>query len=121
MKAPRAHIWALLLAAAFLMLWCVSVGVTFASSSQELPVQTAGSPAFAEDAQGIRVIGILGWCLVAVGFLGVALTAAFGGRPRKRRKATRVSRTAKRPYKVIRSVYSPPPFYRYHRNIERRW
>ena len=67
-----------------------------------------------------RVLGVGGWCLVGLGFLGVALTVALGGKPKKKRKMVHVSCTPRHPAKVMRSVYTPPPSRRYQRNVERR-
>ncbi len=116
MKIRDTRLWVVIIAAAFLVLWCVSVGVTYASPAQEpLP-----QPAQAVTAPQIQAIGILGWGLVAIGFLGVALTAAFGGRPRRRRRPVRAAFNLRRPRKMSRSVYTPPPR-RYRRNVERRF
>lgn len=120
MRIQNTRLWALLLAAAFVVLWCASVGVTFAASPQEPVSEPAEVMASAELSGGMEVIGILGWCLVGVGFLGVALTVALGGKPKKKRKMVRVSGTPRHPYKVVRSVYTPPPTRRYQRNVERR-
>ncbi len=117
MRMRDNRLWAVVIAAAFLALWCAGVCVAYAAPMQEpLPEPAPSSPS-----QGAQAIGILGWCLVAVGFLGVALAAALGGRPRRRRKLVRASASLRRPAKVMRSVYSPPPARRYHRNIERRF
>lgn len=121
MKLRNSQLWALCVAAAFLLLWAASVGVTFASSPQEPVSGEVEAMAPAETAKGTEVIGILGWCLVGVGFLGVALTAALGGKPRRRRKPARVSGLPRHLSRVSRSVYSPPPYRRYHRNVERRF
>lgn len=76
MKTQYFRCWVLLLAAAFLVLWCASVGVTYSASDTVLQEQAAAEAAAApvRDELGIRMIGILGWCLVGLGFLGVALT-----------------------------------------------
>lgn len=116
MRLRDTRLWAVLVAAAFLILWCVSVGVTYAVPAQE-PLPEPIQPTVAPE---IQAIGIWGWCLVGVGFLGVAVAVAFGGRPKRRRRSARVYSPLKNPYKVARSVYSPPPSRRYHRNVERR-
>lgn len=111
------RLWAVFIAVAFLVLWCVSVGVTYAAPAQEpLP-----QPAQAVTAPQIQAIGILGWGLVAVGFLGVALTVAMGSRPRRHRRPVRAAFNLRKPHKMARSVYSPPPARRYRRNVERRF
>ncbi len=117
MRFRDTRLWVLLLALAFLALWCVSVGVAYADPVQEpLP-----EPVEASQSLGAQAVGILGWCLVALGFLGVALAVAFGGRPKKRRNAARPSAAMRHSYKVMRSPYSPPANHRYHRNVERRY
>ncbi len=118
MKLRDTRLWAAIVALAFLVLWCVSVGVTYAAPVQEPLPEPVQTPVAAE----IRAIGIGGWLLVGIGFLGVALAVAFGGnRPKKRQRTVRPSGTIRRTYKVMRSVYSPPPNHRYHRNVERRY
>lgn len=118
MRLQNTRVWTLLIAAAFLVLWCASVGVTYSAAPPE-PIPDPGQVSYSQS-RGIEVIGILGWCLVGIGFLGVALTVALGGKPKKRRKVVRVSGAPRHPAKVARSVYSPPPSHRYHRNVERR-
>ncbi len=116
MRQHDTRLWAVLIAIAFLVLWCVSVGVTYAVPAQEPlaePIQSSPAPE-------IQTIGILGWCIVGLGFLGVVLAVALGSRPKRRRRPVRVSGSPRRPYKVMKSIYSPPPTRRYHRNIERR-
>lgn len=111
------RLWAVVIAAAFLLLWFAGVGTAYAAPAQEpLP-----EPAPAVQSAGAKVIGTLGWCLVGVGFLGVALSAAFGGRPRRRNRRLRAVPMPRHPSRVLRSVYSPPPARRYRRNIERRF
>ena len=85
MKTQYFRCWVLLLAAAFLVLWCASVGVTYSASDTVLQEQAAAEAAAApvRDELGIRMIGILGWCLVGLGFLGVALTVVLSGKPRR--------------------------------------
>lgn len=116
MKAGR--LWILLLAAAFLILWCLSVGVTLAGSPQEpIPIEEAAQA----ETMGVKWIGIVGWCLVALGFLGVAVSAALGGRPRYAGRRSVKPLDSLRPSgKVTRSVYCPPSSHRYRRNIDRR-
>ncbi len=116
MKPRDTRLWALLIAIAFLTLWCVSVGVTCTAPVQEPLPEPIQAPPSLET----QIIGILGWCIVGLGFLGVALAVAFSGKPKKRRKLVRLSGSPRRPYKVAKSIYSPPPPRRYRQNIERR-
>lgn len=120
MRALNTRLWALVIAAAFVLLWCASVGVTVASPPQEPVSEAAEAAAQIELSSGTQIIGILGWCLVALGFLGVALTVALGGKPKRKRRMVRVAGASRRPYKMARSIYTPPPARRYSRNIERR-
>lgn len=117
MRLRDTRLWAVFIAIAFLVLWCASVGVTYAVPAQEpLP-----EPAQAAPVPEIQAIGIWGWVIVGVGSLGVLLTVIFSSRtPKRRRQPARGSIPSKTPYRVARSVYSPPPSRRYHRNIERR-
>ncbi len=114
MKIRDTRLWAVFIAIAFLLLWCASIGVTCAVPAQEPlaePIQAAPVPE-------IRLIGVLGWGLVGLGFLGVVLAVALSSRPKRRRKAVRTVSTPKQPYRVTRSVYTPVSPRRYHRNIE---
>lgn len=117
MKLRDTRFWAVLVAIAFLVLWCASIGVTYAAPTQEPlpePIQAAPAPE-------IQAIGIWGWAIVGIGSLGVVFTVVVSCKaPKKRRRAVRAASISKTPYKVMRSVYSPPPTRRYHRNIERR-
>ncbi len=114
MKMRDNRLWAVVIAVAFLALWLAGVCVAYAAPAQEpLP-----DPVPAVPSQGAQAVGITGWCLIAIGFLGVALCAFFGSRPRKKR---RPARAARYPSRVVKSVYSPPPARRYQRNIERRF
>lgn len=117
MKLRDSRLWAVIIAVAFLALWCAGVCVAYAAPAQEpLP-----NPAAPVPSQAVQTIGIAGWCLIGVGFLGVALFVAFGSRPKRRKKRVRAVSSVRYPAKVMRSVYSPPPARRYHRNVERRY
>ena len=120
MRLQNSRIWTLFIAAAFLVLWCVSAGTTLASTPQEPASEAVEAVAQMGDSPNVQIVGILGWCLVGLGFLGVALTVALGGKPKKKRKMVHVSCTPRHPAKVMRSVYTPPPSRRYQRNVERR-
>ncbi len=114
MKLRDTRLWALFIAIAFLLLWCASIGVTCAVPAQEPlaePIHTTSAPE-------IRLIGILGWGLVGLGFLGVVLAVALSSKPKRRKKAVRTVNTPGQPYRVVRSVYTPTSPRRYHRNIE---
>lgn len=117
MRMRDTRLWAVFIAIAFFVLWCASVGVTCAVPAQEPlpePIQTAPAPE-------IQAIGIWGWAIVGVGSLGVLFTVILSSRtPKRRRRTARVAGSSKTPYKVARSIYSPPPSHRYHRNVERR-
>ena len=113
------RLWVGLLAAAFLLLWCVSIGVTRAVPAQEPlpePIQVT--------APQIELIGIIGWGLVGVGTLGVLLAAVANltERPKPRRHVMRTVSKPSSPYKVMKSVYTPAPPHRYQRRaVERRY
>lgn len=95
-----ARAWTLLLAAAFLALWCASIGVTYASSSpqavqpaQESPQEPGALPAAAdmqeEETRAMETIGILGWCLVGLGATSVVLSVVLR-KPKKRKYPLRM-------------------------------
>ena len=120
MKPLRdARFWVGLLAAAFLLLWCISIGVTYAVPAQEPlpePIQAT--------APQIRLIGIIGWGLVGLGFLGVLAAAILNltDKPKPRRHVMRTVSKPSSPYKVMKSVYTPAPPHRYQRRaVERRY
>ncbi len=115
MKIRDTRLWAVFIAIAFLLLWCASIGVTCGIPAQE----PLAEPIHAAPAPEIRLIGVLGWGLVGLGFLGVVLAVALSSRPKRRKKAVRtVTTTTRQPYRVTRSVYTPTSPRRYHRNIE---
>lgn len=118
MKMRDSRLWVVIIAAAFLAFWCAGVGAAYAAPAAEpIPDPTPSVPS-----QEVQMVGIVGWCLVGVGFLGVALSVALGSRSRRRRKAAvRTAGPSRRPARVMRSVYTPPPTRRYQRNIERRF
>lgn len=118
MKTQYLRCWVLLLAAAFLVLWCASIGVTYSASEAVLQEQAAAQAAAApvRDELGIRMIGILGWGLIGLGFLGVALTVVFSGKPRRRRRGVHSSGTVRRS-----SHYSRYPNTAYRNRVERRY
>lgn len=117
MRQRDTRILALLVAAAFLVLWLVSIGVAHAVPVPEpLPEPIQSQP----DA-GAQAVGIVGWCIVGAGFLGVALTVALESRSRRRRGPTRTPGFSHRPRRVSHTVYHSPPARRYQRNIERRY
>ena len=120
MKTQYFRCWVLLLAAAFLVLWCASVGVTYSASDTVLQEQAAAEAAAApvRDELGIRMIGILGWCLVGLGFLGVALTVGLSGKPRRKRRAAHTSGVVKRSARYSCSHY---PGTAYRNRVERRY
>ena len=70
------------------------------------------------DELGIRMIGILGWCLVGLGFLGVALTVVLSGKPRRKRRAAHTSGVVKRSARYSCSHY---PGTAYRNRVERRY
>ena len=98
------RLWVLLLSGAFLALWGVS-----------LDPAAAG-----ENWLRGRLVGILGWGLVGVGFLGVALACYLSTRPKKPRPLIRASCTPRRPDKVAKSIYTPPAYRRYRYDAARR-
>lgn len=96
MRYLFSRLWVGIIAAAFLLLWAASLDV--------------GSwPG--------RLVGIAGWGLVGAGFFGVAVTSALAARPKPPRRLTRPAAAPRRPAKVARSAYTPPPWRRYRRNI----
>ena len=113
------RLWVGLIAAAFVLLWCMSIVVTYAVPAQEPlpdPIQTT--------APQIRLIGILGWGLVGVGLLGVLVAAVLNltDKPKPRRHVMRTVSKPSSPYKVMKSVYTPAPPHRYQRRaVERRY
>lgn len=114
MRIRDTRLWAVFIAIAFLLLWCASIGVTCAIPAQE----PLAEPIHAAPAPEIRLIGVLGWGLVGLGFLGVVLAVALSSRPKRRRKAVRTVSASRQPYRVTRSVYTPTSPRRYRRNIE---
>ncbi len=112
MRRRDSRLWAVVIALAFLALWCASVGTAYGAPTQE-PV---AEPLPVLPSQEAQTIGILGWCLVAVGFLGIAFCAFWAAKPRRRRKSTR-NRHSSRPTSPL---YCPTPASRYIRSVERR-
>lgn len=118
MKLRDTRFWAVFIAIAFVLLWCVSIGVTYAAPTQEPlpePIEAVTSP-------GVHMIGVMGWGLVGLGFAGVALAVLINSsRPKRKRRTVRAVSSPRSPYKVMHSVYTPAPTRRYQRNIERRY
>lgn len=121
MKEIPARLLAVFLGVAFLVLWCVSIGVTYSAAGEPpLPEQENGSAVvYMQDTLGVKIVGILGWCLVGMGFLGVALTVALSGKPKRRGRTAYASRSGRRT-KIQRSGSSMAGAYRYRKNIQRR-
>ncbi len=121
MKTLSVRFFAFLICTAFLILLLVSVGVTYSASQDPLLQQreTASVVVYIQEALGVKVIGILGWCLVGMGFLGVALTVALTGRPKKKGRSSYYFSAG-----THRSSYYPNnafrTSYRYRKHIERR-
>ncbi len=67
-----------------------------------------------------RLMGIWGWGLTGVGVFAVALGAKLCARPPKRRILLRASGAPKKPDKVPRSIYTPPPHRRYRHTVSRK-
>lgn len=65
MKIRDTRLWAVFIAIAFLLLWCASIGVTCAVPAQE----PLAEPIQASPVPEIRLIGVLGWGLVGLGFI----------------------------------------------------
>ena len=103
MKPVVPRRWVFLTAGAFALLWALGV---FS------PAQGASIWA--------RLLGIWGWSLVGLGFLGVALAAMLASRPPKRRIFLRAACAPKKPQKLPRSIYTPPPSRRYHHYVARK-
>lgn len=83
MKIRDTRLWAIAVAIAFVVLWCISIGITCSSAAQELiaePVMTATT------APQIQVIGICGWAIVGAGTLCVVGTIVAACRTPRRHK-----------------------------------
>lgn len=117
MKARDTRLWALIIAAAFLILWCVSVSITCAIPAQEPLAQ----PIKSVTAPEIEAIGICGWAIVGAGTLGVVATVILSCRTPRRRRRTHHSGVSRASHRSQRSVYMPHATHRYQRNIERRF
>lgn len=111
MRRRDSRLWAVVIAVAFLALWCAGVNTAYGAPAQE----PAAEPLPVLPSQEIQMIGILGWCLVAIGFLGVALCAFWSAKPRRRRKGARGFRPPRH-----NPIYSPTPASRYIRSVDRR-
>ena len=83
---------------------------------EQAAAEAAAAPV--RDELGIRMIGILGWCLVGLGFLGVALTVVLSGKPRRKRHAAHTSGVVKRSARYSCSHY---PGTAYRNRVERRY
>lgn len=103
MKSVFPRLWVLFTAGAFFLLW----GLGALSPARAVPVWS-------------RLLGIWGWGLVGLGFFGVALAAMMASRPPKRRILLRAACTPKKPQKLPRSIYTPPPSRRYHHYVARK-
>lgn len=102
LRDPR--LWALLLAAAFLILWCVSVGAAHAATPPE------PSPLPEAPSSSLSAVGVSGWCLVGLGALGVLVSIILASRPRPRRRHPARRPPAGRsrsPVKSVKVVYVP--------------
>lgn len=120
MRLRDTRLWAVLLALAFVVLWCVSISVAYAAPAQEPlsePVEAT--------AERLHVIGVWGWALVGVGFTGVVAAVVLSSRPRRKaRRGKRgylASAHVKRAPRPDRVVYAAPGKGRYQRNVERRY
>lgn len=67
-----------------------------------------------------QLLGIWGWGFIGVGIFAVALTARMCARPPKRRIFLRASCAPKKPDKLPRSIYTPPPHRRYRHIVSRK-
>lgn len=106
MRIRDTRLWALLIAVAFVVLWCVSIGITCAIPAQE----PLAEPLAAVTAPEIEAIGICGWAIVGAGTLGVVVTIILGCRtPVRRRRRT------------SRPMYTARTRHRYQRTVERRF
>lgn len=99
-------------------LW-VSMGGMGATAAAPAPSPPARE-AWAAVQAPVRQAGIWGWGLVGAGFLGVALTAARPPKPRKKRRLVPVAGALRRPIKLGRSPYTPPPGRKYRHGSRRR-
>ena len=129
MKMQRSHLWVFGLALGFVVLWCISIGMTVKASADEtlsvsaepMPAHTAmtaRSASIVEERLSFDMIGIAGWCLVGVGFFGVAVTVALGAKPKRHKRPVRTP-MPRNPARVINTVYSPESR-RYSKRVERR-
>lgn len=71
MRLRDTRLWAMVIAVAFLVLWCASVGVAYAAPAGEAEPTPAAAQAASPAEHGI---GVAGWCIVGAG--GVAFLAA---------------------------------------------
>lgn len=117
MRIRDTRLWALLIAVAFIVLWCASVGVTCAIPAQE----PLAEPITSVTAPEIEAIGICGWAIVGAGTLGVIFTIIIGCRTPKRRRRSRAFGAAKSVSRDARPMYTVRSSPRYQRSIERRF
>lgn len=84
MRLRDARIWAVVLAAAFAVLWCISIGAGYSAPAAEPLAEVtavAGEP--------LPTVGLWGWALVGVGALVVVAGVILCNLPHRRRKYTR--------------------------------
>ena len=104
MKSLFPRLWAAMVAIAFGLLWALGLNAA--------PLHG--------DALWPRLVGIWGWGLVGLGFLGVVLAVRLASRPKKPRRLVPIACAPKRPQKLPKSPYPPPPHSRYRRSVVRR-
>lgn len=93
MRLRDARLWAALLAVAFLVLWCVSIGAGYAAPAPEPFADTATAAS-----EPLSAIGVCGWVLVGVGALVVLVGVILCNLPSGRRRYVRRSRRIERRY-----------------------
>lgn len=96
MRLRDLRIWAVLLAAAFLVLWCVSIGAGYAAPAAEPMVEMTAT------AEPLSAVGVWGWALIGVGALVVLLGIIYCNLPQNRRSSRRYTR---RPRSIERRYY----------------
>lgn len=114
----NARLWVVAIALAFLAVWCASVNVAYADPGPGQEV--ADEPAVVSSQ--IEKVGIAGWCVVGVGFLGVAVTAFLSCRPKRHSRVRKPYSASGGSHRKANSnpLYSPTPAHRYVRMAERR-
>lgn len=92
MRLRDARLWAVLLAVAFLVLWCVSIGAGYAAPAAE---PFSADTAAAASGESLSTIGVWGWALVGVGAVFVLISVILCNLPPSHRTSRRYSRRSR--------------------------